>query len=216
MIKYISSKILLTWRYDKSSCRSHIRDLRHICHIKDFTAFTIDSSVCRSITTQLLQLTLSLTCGPRNQMSPTISKFSSLRCHPHSKARTNHFCTQIAALSNRAYNSKLFQLLTVFSTNLNQSTCINDKHTGKTHSSDHLCLSRSSSSSLNILIDPSLFPLRHLWKSLPTKVRSFSQLKPSPTSANPLSFSSFIQPLFLSHNKFFSHLKTPLLYFILP
>ena len=79
------------------------------------------------------------------------------------------------------------------------------KPTGKTWSSDHLCLSLPPLTSKLKFSDRSFRNASpHLWNSLSTIIRSFSQQIPTPSSPTPLQFNT----LSLSRSHFLSRFKT--------
>ena len=81
------------------------------------------------------------------------------------------------------------------------------KPTGKTQSSDHLCLSLPPLTPMLKLSDRSFRNASpRFWNSLPTNIRSFSQHIPTPSSPTPLPFNT-LSP---SRSQFLSRLKTHL------
>ena len=194
-----------------SAYHNHIRDLRRIRH-------TIDYSTASTIATTLVHLRLDY-CNSLYHALPA-TQIKRLQQIQNALARTvtrtpKH--SRITPVLKSLHWLKIEQRIQfkIVSTHnfLHKSQpsylrkLIYIKHTGKTLSSDHLCISLPPLTSKLKFSDRSFRNASpRLWNSLSTNIRSFSQQLPTPSSPTPFPFNI----LSLSSSQFLSRLKTHL------
>ena len=195
-----------------SACHYHIRNLRRIRHTMDYsTASTITTTLyhsrldyCNSLYHALSATQIKRLQQIQNALARTVTSTSK-----HSRITPALKLLHWLKIEQRIQ----FKIVSITHNVLHKSQpgylrkLIYNKPTGKTRSSDHLCLSLPSLASKLIFSDRSFlnaFP--RLWNFLPTNLRSFSQQIATPSSSTPLPFNT----LSLSRSQFLSRFKTHL------